>query len=592
MSPKSDQSNAPVERPKLLHSLGRLWRRFRHHVWQQYRLIAAAAFGVLVAVAFRLAEPWPLKYIFDGLLGDGSTGVSTLDNLSPSVLAAILVGAFLCIVLMHTGATFLSKLAIAVAFKHIMARVRSDVFAHLQRMSLLRHHSYGVGDLANRLSVDIDRIRLAGTNNAINLVVNVLTMFGMSLVMLWVNWKLALIALTAIPLFYVLSSKMTRIIANNARRFRASDGALSSQAVEAIGSVKTVQGLSLYSPIEEELSKSSVENLRLGTRGTILKAALKQSVTVLFAACLAVVVWQGVLLVQAGEITPGDLIVFMAYLREAMEKPMLKFSNNLAEIARGIASGERLLACLDEEQEPTDRPGASTVPPGKGEIVFDNVSFRYPGGPLILDKVSCTVRRGERVAIVGPSGGGKSTILALLLRLYEPQGGRILVDGRDIRDYTRQALRASIATVFQESVVFGMTVRDNLLIGNPDAGDAAIWEALELAAAHRFVDALDGRLDAELAAGGRNLSGGQRQRLGIARAALRMSPILLLDEPTSALDEESRGCVEQAIARLSARATVLMITHDLDSLDDFDRVFELRKGVLRASSMRCIETVA
>ena len=312
----------------------------------------------------------------------------------------------------------------------------------------------------------------------------------------------------------------------------------------------------------------------------------------LFAACLAVVIWQGVLLVQAGAITPGDLIVFMAYLRQAMEKPMLKFSNNLAEIARGIASGERLLACLDEEQEPKDRPGASTVPPGKGEIVFDNVSFRYPGGPLILDRVSFTVRRGERVAIVGPSGGGKSTILGLLLRLYEPEEGRILVDGQDIRSYTRKALRASISTVFQESVVFGMTVRDNMLVGNPEASDTAIWSALELAAADRFVDALEGKLDAELAAGGRNLSGGQRQRLGIARAALRMSPILLLDEPTSALDEESRRWVDQAIAQLTATATVLLITHDLDSIDGFDKVFELRQGVLRANAVDCVDTAA
>ncbi|MEO0763967.1 MAG: ABC transporter ATP-binding protein, partial [Pseudomonadota bacterium] len=299
------------------------------------------------------------------------------------------------------------------------------------RMSVLRHQHHASGDLANRLTVDIDRLRLAGTNNAINLAVNLLTMAGMLVVMLWLNWQLALIALAALPAFHLLTARMMALILEQSRRFRASDGALAGEAVHAAGAAQAIQGLSLYAPIAAVFGRGSERNLALGMRSAILKTVLRQSVTVLFAVCIGLLVWRGAVLVEAGAITPGDLIIFMAYLREGMEKPMIRFSANLAELGRGAASGERLLALLDEPAEPEAETEAA-VPPRRGVIRFEDVSFGYPGRPLVLDGASFSLAPGERVAIVGPSGGGKSTVIALLLRLVEPAGGRITIDGVDI----------------------------------------------------------------------------------------------------------------------------------------------------------------
>lgn len=564
----------------ILATFARLAKRFRRTLLAQIWLLLAALFMVLGAVAFRLAEPWPLKFIFDGLLGAGSTGIDALDRLDSSDSVTALIVVFIAIVLAHTGLTFLSKLAMAVAFRRMLAQVRRTIFAHLLHMSILSHHRYGAGDLANRLTVDIDRLRLAGTNNAVNLAVNVLTMVGMLAVMVWVNWQLALIALLSLPLFHLLTRQLMPLITENSRRFRASDGALSSKAVDTVGSVETVQGMSLYDVSGREFERGSERNLLLGTRSTILKTVLRQAVTVLFAVCIGLLVWRGATLAGTGAITPGDLIIFMAYLREGMEKPMIRFSANLAEIGRGAASGERLLALLDEPPEPDDRPDARADAPSKGAIGFQNVSFRYPGGPLVLNRVNLTIAPGERVAIVGSSGSGKSTLIALLLRLYEPESGCITVDGVDIRDYRLAALRRGIATVFQESAIFGASVRDNLTLGNGETTDRHLDEALRITGADDFVGMLDAGLETHLPARGKTLSGGQRQRLGIARAVLRNAPILLLDEPTSALDPESRTEVERALRTPTRPASVLLITHQREGLDAFDRIYELRDGTL------------
>lgn len=567
----------------IARSIGRLLHRFGRNIAKRWFLITAALFFILVSVGFRLLEPWPLKFIVDGLTGADGGAFFLIAHLPMPTQMGILALAILAIVIIHTGAAYLSKVAIAFAMHRIMGEVRSDLFAHLQRMSLASHRRFNVGDLSNRLSVDVERLRLASTNNAVNFIVNALSLLGMLVIMFWINPELAVIAMASMPVFYFFTGRMTRAIALNAREHRASDGAVSNQAVSALGAVKTIQGLSLERSVGREFDEASETNLRFGTRGTLLKVLMRQGVSVLVAACIALVVWRGALLAQSGAITAGDLIVFLTYLRETMEKPMRRFTENLSEIARAAASGERVLACLDQGVGPVDRAEASAAPPRRGRIRFENVSFQFDGGQAILDNASFEIAAGERVAVVGPSGSGKSTILSLLLRFYEPSAGRILIDGVDIRDYRLSALRGAQACVFQDSVVFNMSIAENLRLCQPDAPKAALWRALRLAGADDFVLEKPGRLDAMVSAQGSDLSGGQRQRLAIARAALMKTPILLLDEPTSALDPESRAAVDKALGELGLGKTVLQITHQTEGLDQFDRVLTLHKGRLTAA---------
>ena len=581
--PKSPTPLAPVA---IIATFTALYRRFKPAVKSQWGLVFGAALLVLTAVGARLAEPWPLKFIFDGLMEPGAdTGIPTLDRLDWPVELAVLIAAFVAVVLAHSGLTFLSKMAMALAFRRMLARVRSDVFDHILRMSVLRHSDYGKGDLSNHVTVDIDRLRLAGTNNAINLASNVLTMVGMLVVMFWVNWQLALIASISVPLFHLLTGTLMPRITSNSRAFRVSDGDIASETVHATTAVATVQGMSLGDRVREGLDRQSDVNLALGMRSTILKTVLRQAVLVLFAVVIGLLVWRGALLVGAGAITAGDLIIFMAYLRDGMEKPMVRFSANLAELGRAAASGERLLSLLDEPQGPT---GGPLPAPGaiRGAIRFDDLSFGYPDGPLLLDKLKLEIRPGEKVAIIGASGSGKSTLIGLLLRLYDPVAGSIRLDGKDLRGYRRDALSQTFAPVFQETALFAHTLRENLTFGAPRISDDEIWDVLHAVRADEFVAGLDGGLDHRLPVGGGTLSGGQAQKLGLARALLLRAPVLLLDEPTSALDPESRTKVMSGLLSPSQPASVLMITHHGDGLSEFDRVYRLAAGELRPVTMQ------
>ncbi len=564
--------------PSVTRSVLRVLRSFAAEIRLQRGLLMLAFAGVLVSVGLRLLEPWPLKIIVDALAGIAPPALLGLASLPLATQLALVAAATLVLGLGHAGAEFGSKLAVSTAVNRVLVSARACVFDHLQRMKLGAFDSHRSGDLSNRLTVDFERLRLAATNNSVNLAVNLLTLVGMTLVMAWINLELAFIAFASLPFFWLLTAGLTRLIARNARLHRASDGVLSADAVESLSASRLVRGLRAEDAVARRFDHDSRENLRFGWRGTLLKTLLRQGVVLLFAVLMALVLWRAVLLALAGTITAGDLVVFVAYLRAALEKPMQRFTENLSEIARGAASGERLLTLLDEPLVPPDQPGAAATAPVRGEIRFEHVSYSHPGGTVVLQDASFTIAQGESVALTGPSGGGKSTVLGLLLRLYEPSAGRILVDGVDLRCYSNDALRTAFAVAPQDGGLFALTVRENLELGGPPASDAQLTAALVTADAKELVAALPGGLDAKLDQGGANLSGGQRQRLSLARAALRNAPVLLLDEPTSALDSASRAAVATALARLSVGRTVLTVTHRAEEAEACDRILQLVGG--------------
>jgi ATP-binding cassette subfamily B protein len=314
-----------------------------------------------------------------------------------------------------------------------------------------------------------------------------------------------------------------------------------------------------------------------GVKASRLAAGLERGVDALVAVSTALVLWHGTMLVLRGALTPGELLVFLSYLKSAF-KPVRDFAKYTGRLSRAAAASERVLDLLEQEPEVRDRQGAVPAPPLRGAVHFDGVSFAYVAGYPVVRGLDVEVTPGQRVALVGPSGSGKSTTVGLLLRFYDPDAGCVLVDGRDIREYTLESLRRQISVVLQDTILFAASVRENIGYGTPGVPPDRIEAAARLASAHEFIERLPQGYDTELGERGATLSAGQRQRLAIARAAVREAPILILDEPTIGLDEANETAVTAALERLAAGRTTLLITHDLHRAATADLILYLDQG--------------
>jgi ATP-binding cassette subfamily B protein len=312
-------------------------------------------------------------------------------------------------------------------------------------------------------------------------------------------------------------------------------------------------------------------------RGKRLSASLERSLDVVIAVATALVLWYGTRLVLRQEITAGELLVFLAYLKSAY-RPVQDFAKYTGRLAKASAAGERVIDLLERVPDVRDLPGAIRAPVFAGQVQFDQVSFAYERGQRLLEDIQIDLQPGQKVALVGPSGGGKTTLVSLLLRLYDPVQGRVRIDGRDIREFTLESLRSQISVVLQDNVLFAAAVRENIGCSAPGASPAEIEAAARLANAHDFITALPQGYDTILGERGATLSQGQRQRLAIARAALRQAPILILDEPTTGLDKNNEKAVLQALERLDSNRTTFLITHDLAQAVDSDLILYLENG--------------
>jgi ATP-binding cassette subfamily B protein len=317
--------------------------------------------------------------------------------------------------------------------------------------------------------------------------------------------------------------------------------------------------------------------LQEGAESQKLAAGLERTVEMLVAVATALILWRGVQLVLDKMVSPGELLVFINYLKTAF-KPMRQLAKYTAQISKATASGERIIDLLDTVPEIRDLRGALTAPRFRGAVEFKNVMFAYEAEQVILQNMSFQVKAGQQVALVGPSGGGKSSLASLLLRLYDPVEGSILIDGHDLREYKVDSLRQQISIVLQESVLFAVSVKDNIAYGCLNATDAEIEAASRLANAHDFIEALPLGYDTILGERGATLSGGQRQRIAIARAAVRQSPIVILDEPTTGLDQENEREVSEALERLTQNSTTFWITHNLKAAEQADTILYIESG--------------
>lgn len=552
-------------------------RRFTRAFWPYTRPHVPALLGAMLAiiaqVALRLLEPWPLGLIFDRII-DPPVGEG-FDR--PMVWLTALAGLVVVIAGLRALATYASTIIIAIVGNRVLTRIRADLYNHIQRLSLSYHDRARTGDLTVRMISDIGMLKDVTVTAVVPLITNTLILVGMLAVAFWLHWQLALIAMSILPFFLMRSMRMSRKIGVVSRKQRQREGAVASTAAEAISSIKVIQALSLESIFGSEFERANNRSQKDAVKAKRLEAGLERSVDVLIALGTAMVLWYGTRLVLRGELSPGELLVFLSYLKAAF-KPVQSYAKYTARLAKASAAGDRVLDIFERTPDIQDVPGAREAAPFRGEIEFDGVAFSYQDGTPVLDNVSFRIAPGQRVALIGPSGHGKSTIASLLLRLYDPDRGSIRIDGQDLRDLTISSVRGQMSVVMQDSPLFVASVHGNIAYGNPEATPAEIVAAARLANAHRFIGDLPEGYETQLGERGATLSGGQRQRLAIARAAVRDAPILILDEPTTGLDDDNEQAVIQALERLTAGRTTLLVTHDLNFAARSDLILYIEHG--------------
>ncbi|MBI2527473.1 MAG: ABC transporter ATP-binding protein [Candidatus Rokubacteria bacterium] len=565
---------------------GRFGVAVRAHLWSARWRLALATLCMLGVTATALLGPWPLKLIFDHVLLDaplpsslwllggliGGSKTTAVAALASSILlVAALRGAF------AYGQVYLTS---RVGYGLVYA-LRHEAFAHLQRLSLSFYHRSRSGELLSKITADTNTLREVFSDAAVTFAGHVLTVAGMWTVMLALNWRLAAMVLASLPLLAWTLVHLQRGIRGSAKRQRKQEGRIAARLAEMLASMALVQAFARERYEAQRFEAESAANLEDGIRVARMEAAAARSVEIGSALAISAVVLFGALQVLEGRMSPGGVLVFAAYLG-SMYKPLRGMARLSGKFAKASVSAQRLAEFLDEEPEVRERPDAIEAGRLRGEIVFDGVSFDYGAGRPVLKDVSFRIPPGQRAVIVGASGAGKSTLVSLILRLYDPRAGRILLDGVDIAQYRRESIRRQVGIVLQESMLWGASIRENIAYGKPDATPAEIVAAAQAANAEGFIMGLENGYDTIVGERGAALSGGQRQRIAMARAMIRDAPILILDEPMRGLDVESERQAREALERVTAGRTCLLITHDLEEVTDTDLVLVLDDGKIAA----------
>ena len=566
---------------EVLPGVGRIVSKFWPQIRKHRLLVAGSFLALLVETGLRLLEPWPLKFILDRVLipqvNPNSSDLAIAGGNNPLVLLTFLTLAIVAIAVLRSVASYLSTYGMALASIQVWTEVRGNLYSHLQRLSLSFHDKFETGDLITRVTSDIERLRSVTIKVALPLFANIVTLVGMLAIVFWLNWELALIAITVFPLFIFLTKRLIVRIRRVARKHRKTQGVIANTTNETISAIEVVQALFLHEHLESNFFKQNSKYSDQGAESLRLSALLEGTVQVLMALITALVLWRGSQIVLQKALTPGELLVFLSYLKNAFA-PLRKLTKQIGQIAKATASGERVLHVLEYEPRVRDLPGAKKAHPFYGAVEFENVTFGYEPNHNILKNLNFKVQPGQQVALVGPSGSGKSTLVSLILRLYDPVEGGISIDGQDIRSYKLDSLRQQIAVVLQDSFLFAASVRENIAYGKLGASDREVEKAARLANAHDFIMGLPDGYDTVLGERGGTLSGGQRQRIAIARAAIRQASIIILDEPTTGLDNASGRAVNTAFEHLTQGKTTFIISHDLQAVKNADLILYLEGG--------------
>jgi subfamily B ATP-binding cassette protein MsbA len=541
-----------------------MYRRLLRFVRPYRRNLVLAAALLILSTVLSLVWPQVVLRVLDAGLKDAAL----LDGL---VLA--LIG----LLLFRAAIDGLRQYVMTWTGERVIFDLRMEIVRHLQSLSLSFFTRRKTGELMSHVTSDATLVHGVVTQTIISVLGQVLTLVGGLAVIFVMNWRLALLTLVVAPPIGLLGQYLGRRIRAISREAQDAQGEAVGVLQEAIAEVRTVQAFTREQYESDRFRDKLLVTLSKVLQRARLSATLFPLIGFLGFAASVVVLWYGGHQVIRGEATTGELVAFLLYAG-MVAGPVGGLAGQWTQVQEAFGAADRIFALLDTAPEIADRPGATAIWAADGRIVFEDVSFQYAQGPLVLTDVSTAFDAGKTTALVGPSGAGKTTLVSLVARFYDPTAGRITLDGHDLRDLTVHSLREQIAVVPQEPILFATTVADNIRYGRLDATDAQLRAAADAANATEFIDRLSDKYETIVGERGVKLSVGQRQRIAIARALLRDSPVLLLDEATSSLDNESEYLVQEALTRLMLGRTTIVIAHRLTTVERADRILVLDRG--------------
>jgi ATP-binding cassette, subfamily B, bacterial len=548
------------------------------------KLLTIGVAAVFLEGVANLAEPWPLKIVLDSVLKSkpahgplnqlilpfAADKVAILKFASLAIIAIAAVGA-IC--------SYVEKYITASLGQWVMHDLRRTLYSHIQRLSLGYHNQKQTGDLISRLTSDIDAIQSFLTSGLLGVLINSITLIGMVAVMLCLSRQFTVIALSVAPVLFVVVFHYTRRIKRATREVRQKEGEMASVIQEVLSSMHVVRAFAREDYEQRRLADVSRQSVDIALRARSLKVKLSPIIDVIIAVGTCLVLWFGGRMALAGALSAGSLVLFIWYLGK-MYKPMRELAKTTDAYTKASVGYERIREVLETDHEVRNLPGARRAPALRGKIELQDVTFGYQRNHPVLKQVNLTVEAGQVAALVGPTGAGKTTIINLIPRFYDPDGGTVSIDGTDVKLFQQESLRQQISFVLQDTLLFHGPVWQNIAYGKPDASREEVLRAASLANADEFIERMPQGYETVIGERGVTLSGGQRQRIAIARAMIRNTPILILDEVSTGLDAASEKLVFEALDRLMQDRTSIVIAHRLATVRSADVIFVLSNGAI------------
>jgi len=526
----------------------------------------------LIGVGLNLLKPWPFKIIVDDFLRGNAQPPGDPRTWIPLLCLALVAIQFLWGVTNWITNYILVKVGLQALLK-----LRTDLYGHLQRLSLKFHDTRRSSDSSFRVAYDSQSIQTIYNKGFTGIFGSVVTLIGIFIIMVRLDWQLTLLSLGVVPLIVIAIYFFAHRIRRESTFIQEQESAVLAQAQEGLSSIRMVHAFGREQFEVMQFHQRAQQSLQANLRLTLTNVNSALVISTLTALGTAAMYCLGSFHFLSGKLTLGELIIFGTYLL-MLYQPLESITYTAWAMEGATAGAKRCFEVLDREDDVVDSPNALEIESAKGAIRFQNVSFRYAVEREILHDVDLRIQPNQMIAIVGGTGAGKSTLLSLVPRFYDPTSGSVALDGRDVREIKKKSLRAQIGIVLQDTLLFSTTIRENIAYGRPDATDDEIVDAAKRAQADEFIRQLPDGYASTIGERGQQLSVGQRQRIGIARAFLKNAPVLLLDEPTSALDPTTEAAIMDTIKELMRGRTTLIATHRLATIHDVDEIVVIERG--------------
>ena len=560
----------------------RIFDHFGGLLWEHRLRLGLSMLALLGGTGMALLRPWPLKVVFDyvlmpGARSRGNAVLAPLADLDPIVLLGLAAAAIVLLSIVQGVLTYSHSVLSKTVGHRLVADIRLRLFSHVQRLPLSYHDYRETGELVTRMTSDISLLEDLLVSTVINIGSQLLLVIGMVVVMFWLDWQLGLVVIGIMPFLLLAAFRFSVRIKKSARKQREAYGEIVVSVQESLAGISQVKAFAQEKRREKLLGKSADRDVRANVRTTRLTATYERVVDLITSVGTALVLLIGVRKAMLGHISPGDLLVFLSYMR-GIYRPIRNLARQSSKVAKAAVRGEKIIELLEMQPEVAEDPHGISAKDVRGDFRFEHVDFTYAGGKQALRDFTCRIPAGKTTLLLGPTGAGKSTVAKLMLRLYDFQKGRIILDGRDITEYRIRSLRKRITPLTQETFLFRTTIAENIAFGRRHATREEIVEAARMVGADEFIRQLPDGYDTLVGEGGVTLSGGQRHRISFARAALRRSPVMIFDEPATGLDVQAEKEVKDLLTALQKGRTLLIITHRLHFLDMADWVVYMREG--------------